>query len=191
MEIEPQYQLPFDTTKYPIRISQGNNGPWSHKLIRREIPSQKGKFVESELIHAVDFALPLGSEVRAARKGQIKSFWLNNDWFYEGLDPEIGNNPPFMSTNFVIIKHTDGTEAWYSHLSKQVVIVEDQLVLPGTVIGFTGKSGWIAGIPHLHFSVFQGFRDRVLRTVPISFKDYSGSLDHETLLTEGKIWFGQ
>ena len=56
----------------------------------------------------------------------------------------------------------------------------------GTIRGYTGRSGWIGGVPHLHCHV----RESDL-TLPVEFIDYHGSLDHQTLLREGKIWFGE
>lgn len=159
---------------------------------RRESANNPGKFIESDLINAVDFALPLGTPVQVAREGRVRDFWLNSDWFYEGLDPEIGNNPPIMSTNFVIVEHGDGTETWYSHLSKQRFVQRDQVVSRGDIVGVTGRSGWIGQIPHLHFHVFEVLREKGIefRTIPMTFQDYSGSLDHETLLREGNIYLG-
>jgi murein DD-endopeptidase MepM/ murein hydrolase activator NlpD len=180
------YYLPFDTFKNPIRISQGRNGPWSHFLIKREAPAMPGSFIETDLINAVDFALPVGTPVLAAREGRVLDYWLWSDWCYEGLDPKIGNNVPRGSTNYLVIKHNDDTYAWYSHLGNQALVERNQIVLPGTVIGVTGKSGWIAEIPHLHFHINQG-----RSTIPVDFVNYQGSLDHQTLLREGKIWFGE
>lgn|SRR3989344_3903666 len=192
MEIEVRYTLPFDTAANPVRISQGRNGPWSHFLQRREVSSRPGIFIETDLINAIDFALPLGTPVKAARSGRIWNLWHGSEWCYEGLNPEIGNNPPFMSTNFVIIEHDDGTQAWYSHLSKDVLAQRGQLVEAGSILGLTGKSGWIAEIPHLHIHVFEKPTSEIrYKTVPFTFEDYLGPLEHEALVREGLIWSGE
>jgi murein DD-endopeptidase MepM/ murein hydrolase activator NlpD len=183
---EVEYFLPFDTTKHPIRISQGNNGPWSHFLIKKQHP---GGISETDLIHAVDFALPIGTEVKAARDGRVFGAILSGTWCYEGLDPEIGLNPPPMGwTNHIIIAHEDETYAIYSHLGNTRFVLDDRIVRAGDVIAKTGRSGWIAETPHLHFQLLN---DRFNKSLPIHFSNYSGSLDHATLLKEGKIWFGE
>ncbi len=185
--MEAVYSLPFDTSKNPVRISQGNNGPWSHFVLRRKVPAFPGKFTEIDLSNAVDFALPLGAEVRAARDGVVFMFSLNNDWVYKGLNPKEGNSTLGL-TNFIQIAHSDGTIALYSHLEKQVLARRGHSVTAGEVIALTGESGWIAEVPHLHFQV----NDSNQRgTIQIAFQDYSGSLDHETLQKEGRIWFGE
>ena len=188
MGIEARHSLPFDTSKFPIRISQGNSGPWSHFLIRREIPSRPGTFSVIDLTYAVDFALPFGSEVKAAKDGQVYGMILSSDWFYEGLDPEIGNNPPPLSTNLIILRHEDGTTSLYSHLARKATVRTGQFVRKAEIIARTGKSGWIAEVPHLHFQV--NTQTTTPRSLPLPFDDYLGSLDHETMVKNGSIWFG-
>jgi murein DD-endopeptidase MepM/ murein hydrolase activator NlpD len=186
MEIEALYQVPFDTSLNPLRISQGNNGPWSHRLLRNTLAS--GHVIEKDLIHAVDFALPFWTEVRAARSGKVFGAILSGTWFYEGLDPEIGNNPPpFGWTNQIIIEHDDDTRAIYSHLAAESLVEIREEIKAGQVIARTGRSGWIAQMPHLHLQICNS---NFSKSLPIRFKDYQGSLDHETLLREGRIWFG-
>ncbi len=188
MGIEAKHSLPFDTSKFPIKISQGNSGPWSHFLIRREISSRPGAFSVTDLTYAVDFALPFGTEVRATKNGQVYAMILSGDWFYEGLDPEIGNNPPPLSTNLIILRHDDGTASLYSHLTREALVRTGQFVRRGEIIARTGKSGWVAEVPHLHFQV--STQTTTPRSLPLSFNDYLGSLDHETMVKNGSIWFG-
>lgn len=188
---EAEYVLPFDINAYPIRVSQGRNGSWSHFLHTRRPAARPDVCLETDLTHAVDFALPLGTEVRAAREGLITDYWLGSNWYYEGLDPKIGNNPPLGSTNFLIIQHKDGTIAWYSHLGRNMPVRRGQPVRAGEVIAVTGQSGWIAQIPHLHFQVnTPGKLLTSQRSISVTFRNYDRNLDHETLLREGHIWFG-
>lgn len=53
--------------------------------------------------------------------------------------------------NLVIIRHDNGLETWYGHLSKANVEVGDYVVA-GAVIGFAGNTGRSRGV-HLHFEV--------------------------------------
>lgn len=188
MGIEAGHSLPFDSSRLPVRISQGNNGPWSHHLIRREISTRPGEFLVVDLTFAIDFALPFGTEVRATKDGQVYGMILCSDWFYDGLDPEVGNNPPPLSTNLVILRHEDGTTTLYSHLVREALVHTRQFVKRGEIIARTGKSGWVANVPHLHFQV--NTQTMPPRSVPPCFDDHQGSLDHETLMKKGSIWFG-
>lgn len=52
---------------------------------------------------------------------------------------------------FVVLRHTNGLETLYGHLSKQNVEVGD-FVKAGDIIGFGGNTGRSTG-PHLHFEV--------------------------------------
>lgn len=186
MGIEKGYCLPFDASVQPIRISQGNNGPWSHYLIRNEIEGHPGIFSERDLIYAVDFALPFGTEVRAAKDGRVYGLILTSDWYYEGLDPKTGNNPPPLSTNLIILSHEDGTSTLYSHLSPEALVRRGQHVKKGEIVARTGKTGWIAEIPHLHFQVCT--ETIPVRSLPLSFDEYDGPLDHEVLADLGLVW---
>ena len=173
-----EYSLPFDVAKHQVRISQGSRGPWSHF---RHSPTL-------DLTYAVDFALPFGTEVLAARAGVVLLALLTGKWFYEGLDPEVGNNPGRNFTNQIVIEHKDGTRGYYSHLGGTPVVGGHQMVAAGEVIALSGRSGWVAKIPHIHFQVIDP--DTFL-SVPVAFVGYPWSLDHQTLLGEGRIWTGE
>jgi len=175
---EIEYHFPFDTRKHEVLISQGSRGPWSHYLHSPTL----------DLTHAVDFALPFGTEVLAARAGVVILVLLTGTWVYEGLDPDVGNNSEGKFTNQVIIKHEDGTVACYSHLEGRRAVETRQEVGAGELIAWSGRSGWVAQIPHIHFQVTD--RNTFL-SVPVAFVGYPWSLDHRTLLGEGRIWTGE
>ena len=56
--------------------------------------------------------------------------------------------------NYVVIRHDDGSETLYAHLS-QIWVVQGQWVIQGESIGTVGATGWATG-PHLHFEVRVG-----------------------------------
>jgi len=56
--------------------------------------------------------------------------------------------------NTVIIRHADGKETLYAHLS-QIYVRMGQVVDQGETIGAVGCTGWCTG-PHLHFEVRVG-----------------------------------
>ena len=53
--------------------------------------------------------------------------------------------------NLVIVRHDNGLETWYGHLSKTNVEVGDYVVA-GAVVGFAGSTGRSSGV-HLHFEI--------------------------------------
>ena len=56
--------------------------------------------------------------------------------------------------NYVIIRHDNGLETLYAHLS-EIDVAQGQWVAQGETIGLAGDTGWATG-PHLHFEVMQG-----------------------------------
>ncbi|TDC46241.1 M23 family metallopeptidase [Jiangella ureilytica] len=81
----------------------------------------------------LDFAAPTGTEVMSLSAGEI---------IFAGYDGPYGNK--------IVIRHWDGTETWYCHLSRFVLRSGD--VMPGEVIGRVGSTGNSTG-PHLHLEV--------------------------------------
>jgi len=166
-----EYCLPFDANNNPVRISQGHHGPWSHM-----------KFDGSDSTYAVDFALPLESPVLAAGDGTVIGFVDDVESYYTGTDPKIGLGLP---TNMVVIKHGDGTIAFYLHLKKDSAsVTKGQQIRQGDIIGVTGLSGWIGLRPHLHFQVNTSVD--MEKSLPITFRDYSGPLEHNEIYPPSK-----
>ena len=84
----------------------------------------------------IDVAVPVGTPVRAAGSGSVVE---------AARDQEYGL--------FVLLRHDDGLETRYAHLSR-IVVAAGQQVLAGEVIGLSGNSGR-SSAPHLHFEVTQ------------------------------------
>lgn len=120
--------------------------------------------------NAIDWAMPVGTVVCAAREGTVVSL---------RQDSTLGvKNPKFISSgNFVIIRHDDGTFAEYGHLKRKGVLVWlGQRVSSGAVIGFSGGTGYSSG-PHLHFCVFQNVDAQTRRSIPLQFRTKSGTVE--------------
>ena len=87
----------------------------------------------------VDLPLPVGKPVYAAFDGRVRASTYNSGY-----------------GNLVIIRHENGLETYYGHLSKREVEVGDW-VHAGDEIGLGGSTGRSTG-PHLHFETrYQGF----------------------------------
>lgn len=93
----------------------------------------KFKYRGSRFHHGVDIDLDIGDTVRAAFSGKVRYAQYNKGGF----------------GNLVIIRHYNGLETYYAHLSK-INVVPDQEITAGEVIGLGGNTGRSYG-PHLHF----------------------------------------
>ena len=83
----------------------------------------------------VDIPLLVGDTIRAAFDGVVR---------YTGVTKVTGGYG-----NLVVIRHSNGLETYYGHLSKILCGINDN-VKAGDVIGLGGSTGRSTG-PHLHF----------------------------------------
>jgi murein DD-endopeptidase MepM/ murein hydrolase activator NlpD len=121
------YDLPFKKgTKH--KVIQGYGGLFSHRNIA-----------------ALDFAMPVGTTIYAAREGTVYSYRDNSD--EGGISGKYKNK-----SNYIMIKHDDGSVGCYWHLQKEGVLVKSGRVSKGQQIGISGATGQVVK-PHLHFSV--------------------------------------
>jgi murein DD-endopeptidase MepM/ murein hydrolase activator NlpD len=99
-----------------------------------------------ENLYAIDFAMPRGTPIVAARGGVIIDATLHHR--------EGGFDPRFLDkANTIAIVHDDGTVAEYAHLSPGPALVTlGQRVNAGDLLGHSGNTGYSSG-PHLHFIV--------------------------------------
>lgn len=126
--------------------------------------------------HAIDWDMPVGTPVLAARAGTVVA--LRSDADAGGEDLRYKH-----CYNYIILRHDDGTFAEYCHLRKGGVEVKlGQQVKERERIGTSGNTGF-SSRPHLHFSVFQTIDGMTRRTFPIQFKTADGKVE---TLVEGK-----
>ena len=112
--------------------------------------------------HAVDIAMPIGTDIFAAREGVV--FDVSSDSFSGGIDPAVDG----PKANVVQILHDDGTYAVYAHLNwNSIRVSPGDRVVRGQYIADSGNTGFSSG-PHLHFVVLKNAGMRA-RSLPFQF----------------------
>ena len=84
--------------------------------------------------NGVDFACPVGTAIRASAPGKV---------VFCGMDTTGYGN-------LIKIRHSDGTETRYAHLSKFLTTLNESVLDAGQVIALSGDSGNVTGA-HLHW----------------------------------------
>ena len=156
------YRLPF--------------GVGSSFLVTQAYPLQI-THVSPDSAYAIDFALPDGTPVYAAREGVVID--ARHDAFKGAIDPVLLDR-----ANLVQILHDDGSIAVYAHLHWDSIRVHiGQHVKRGEYIANSGNTGFSSG-PHLHFAVLvnSGFEDV---SVPVLFAGSGGGTVEA--VTHGKL----
>lgn len=150
------YALPYRVGSAPF-VFQTYCGPVSH--------GRDGQM-------SIDFVMPVGSEVMAARAGTVREVIDRHEDFGRGI-------------NFIYIEHEDGTSAFYAHLKQDssVVGVGDP-VAAGQLIALSGASG--TSLEHLHFGVASRWPPRKPDDVPVNFRNAKGPLDERGGLQRGE-----
>jgi murein DD-endopeptidase MepM/ murein hydrolase activator NlpD len=150
---DADYAMPFGPGRYVVM--QGPRGTYSH-------------FVGSASENAVDWTVPEGTIVCAAREGRVVG--VKQDSTVGGPDRKWR---PFA--NYIVIKHADGTFADYVHLQPDGAMVKlgDEVTV-GQPIGLSGRTGFTSA-PHLHFSVFQTVDGKKKLTLPFRLKTDHGT----------------
>jgi murein DD-endopeptidase MepM/ murein hydrolase activator NlpD len=142
-----RYSLPYSTGS-AFRVTQGYGGKFSHQGSNR---------------HAIDWRMPVGTPVRAARGGLVVKV-------RDGSDTGGAQARFACFNNYVLIRHDDGTLGQYCHLKKGGVTVhEGDRVTDGDTIALSGNTGFSSG-PHLHFSVYKIKDANERESLPVQFK---------------------
>ena len=97
--------------------------------------------------HAVDFSMPEGTSVLAARAGVVID--CESHYGRNYTDKRFTGR-----CNFSEIRHEDGETSLYAHLKRRSLKVKKgDRVTAGQVIALSGQTGY-ATYPHLHFGVY-------------------------------------
>ncbi|MGA8205890.1 MAG: M23 family metallopeptidase [Woeseiaceae bacterium] len=148
------YSLPYASGK-SYRVLQGYGSHFSHTGLEE---------------FAVDFDMPVGTPVYAARGGVVarveesnaKGCWEDGCGRY---------------ANYIVILHSDGTTGEYYHLRQDGAIVEvGDEVTQGQFIGYSGDTGHTT-MPHLHFAVYRATSWGNTQSIPVRFQTADGIID--------------
>lgn len=140
------YRLPFDSGS-TYKVAQGFHGAFSH--------TGDNEF-------AVDFLMPEGTRVLAARDGVVVRC--------VGRFTEGGTEARHWTRfNSVYVQHADGTIGEYDHLRYNGPAVKPgDRVKAGDLLGYSGNTGYSQG-PHLHFYVYRAVDGHKRESFPIRF----------------------
>ncbi len=149
---------PHHLEQYPAANTSPYRLPWKAGIQHLCVQSNRGIVSHRGYDEfAYDFAMPVGTELCAARAGKVVRVVQEHDGH--------GYHWP---NNLVVIQHEDGTQACYAHIQKNGsrVQVGDE-VKQGQVIAASGHVG-NSMLPHVHFHVTDAERTK---TLPLSFAD--------------------
>ncbi|MEE4161901.1 MAG: M23 family metallopeptidase [Woeseiaceae bacterium] len=145
------YSLPYAPGR-SYRVLQGYGSRFSHKGLEE---------------FAVDFDMPEGTPVHAARGGIVARVEESNTrgcW-------EDGCG---RYANYVVVLHNDGTTGEYYHLKEGGALVNvGDSVAQGQMIGLSGNTGHTT-MPHLHFAVYRAAVWGNTQSIPVRFQADSG-----------------
>jgi murein DD-endopeptidase MepM/ murein hydrolase activator NlpD len=148
------YSLPYASGKN-YRVLQGYGSRFSHTGLEE---------------FAIDFDMPVGTPVHAARGGVVARVEQSNS---EGCwEDGCGK-----FANYIVVFHDDGTTGEYYHLMENgSLVVGGDVVAQGQEIGRSGNTGHTT-MPHLHFAVYRAAADGNTQSVPARFQDIDGIID--------------
>ena len=116
-------------------VVRGSGGPSYSGYYLRPVAGVRTQGLHG--YNGIDIGAPVGTPIVAAASGSV-IISRNSGW-----------NGGYGK--YVVIKHDNGTQTLYSHMSNAIV-PQGSFVQKGQVIGYVGSTGKSTG-PHLHFEV--------------------------------------
>ena len=161
-----RYRFPFDPAT-PRRLllgvgSESSGAPQSAGAKDRFEPLARHS---GWARYSYKFELPLGSEVRVARAGEVVRV-------LDGVEPSGGSTSGAPNTVWIV--HEDGSAALYLGLADGIPVRPGQSLAAGDPIGRSARLGRPA-VPLLHFSVVRIDELGQARSVDIRFDDGSAA----------------
>lgn len=155
---ESEYRLPFPVGA-SYQVFQTYCGPVSH--------GKDGQM-------SIDFLMPMGSAVVAARGGTVRAIVQVHGDFGRKF-------------NYVYIEHEDGSSAFYAHLQQGSARVQvGDAVRAGQRIASSGASG--TSLEHLHFGVAGSWPPTNPDDLPVNFRNARGVHDDRGGLERGMVY---
>lgn len=125
-EPESLYRLPYASAE-SFKVSQA----YPDQITHTDPSSQ----------HAIDFEMPVGTGVYAARSGIVIE--VASDFFQSGTDLTVDG----PRANVVRVHHDDGTMSLYAHLNWNLIrVVPGQRVERGEYLADSGNTGFSTGL---------------------------------------------
>lgn len=147
------YALPYASGQ-TFRVLQGYGSRFSHTGLEA---------------YAVDFDMPEGTPVHAARSGVVARV-------EESHSIGCWRDGCGKYANYIVILHNDGTTGEYYHLMQNGSLVEvGDSVARGQKIGLSGNTGHTT-MPHLHFAVYRATEWGNTQSIPVRFQTAHGTL---------------
>lgn len=148
------YRLPYAPGR-SYRVLQGYGSRFSHTGLEE---------------FAVDFKMPEGTPVYAARGGVVAKTEESHSrgcW-----DDGCGDY-----ANYIVILHEDLTTGEYYHLQQDgVLVAPGERVVAGQRIGLSGNTGHTT-TPHLHFAVYRAVEWGRTQSIPVRFLSADGIVE--------------
>ena len=135
------------------------------KQTKKDSPKKKE---EVEEVNTFDFSTILPPITHEALIGS--PYGIRSHRLHRGVDVNVIKDEPVVAAypgevtmsrynkggygHYVLIKHPNGIETLYAHLSKRLLNVGDK-VFPGDIVGLAGNSGR-SSAAHLHFEIRYG-----------------------------------
>ena len=117
----------------------------------------------------LDFGMPVGTPVHAARDGVVVLFEDSHDGGC--LREECSR-----LANFIVLLHADGTTGEYFHLERgSVQVALGARVQRGQLLALSGNTGY-SSAPHLHFGVYRTLADGHTQSVAVRFDTRLGAI---------------
>ncbi len=148
-----------DTTQIARTYHSAYEQNWDQRQIFAYLGEPKESFSDAEIadkIRGLNYAIPSSGKI-----------WRGFGKGHKGIDIDLNTGDPIAAVfegkvryamynrggfgNLVIIRHPNGLETWYAHLSK-IKVKPDQVIEAGQIIGLGGSTGRSRS-PHLHLEL--------------------------------------
>ncbi len=115
--------------------------------------------------NAVNWAMPAGTTVCAAREGVVVGIRQDLDDSKDDKNKDV---------NYVVVKHEDNSFAEYTHLKKSSLLVAlNKKVKANEPLALSGAGS--SSNPHLHFAVYYTIDGKTRKTIPVQFVTKTGN----------------